>query len=78
MLLDYPYIRGEFFPYYAKQAPWNMLHAYIYAHIQRLIYDCPGDEVQAIAIFQYQCANIYFFDMSGYIILFQQVLHKRR
>ena len=32
MTMEYPYIRGENLPDYAKQSAWNLLHAYIYAH----------------------------------------------
>ena len=38
----YPYIREEYLPDYDKKATWNILHAYIYAHSQILIYEYPG------------------------------------
>ena len=45
LLMDYPSIRGEYFPDYAKKATWNLLHAYIDAYSQILIYEYTGDEV---------------------------------
>ena len=39
LLMDYPYIRGEDLPYYFKKVTWNILHAYIDAHIQVSIYE---------------------------------------
>ena len=42
LLMDYPYIRGEELPYYAKKTTWNLLHVYIDAHSQRLIDKCLG------------------------------------
>ena len=50
-LMDYPSIRGGDFPDYAKNATWNLSHAYIDAYSQMLIYEYPGDGVQAITIF---------------------------
>ena len=47
LLIDYPYIRGEEIPDYAKKATWNVLHAYIDVTSQILVYECPGDVVQA-------------------------------
>ena len=38
LLMEYPYIRWEHFPDYAKNSTWNLLHAYIDAHNQILIY----------------------------------------
>ena len=46
--MDYPSIRVENITDYAKNVTWNILHAYIDAHSQRLIYACLGDKVQAI------------------------------
>ena len=48
LLMDYPSRRWEELPYYAKTSTWDLLHACIYAHSQRLIDECPGDVVQAI------------------------------
>ena len=48
------------------------MHAYIDAHSQRLIEECPGDGLQAILILQYQCANMTFDDQSRYNRIFQQ------
>ena len=42
LLTDYPSRREEEIPYYAKNATWNPLHAYIDAHSQRLIDKCTG------------------------------------
>ena len=76
LLMDYPSIRGEIFPYYAKQATWNLLNEYIDAHNQMLIYEYTCDGVQAITRLQYQCENMNFSYKSRYNILFQQVVHK--
>ena len=46
--MDYPSIRGEEWPDYAKKSTWKLLYAYIYAHSQRLIDECPGYVLQAI------------------------------
>ena len=48
LLMDYPSLRGEEIPYYAKNCIWNLLYVYIYAHIQILIDECTGDKVQDI------------------------------
>ena len=61
---------------YSKQATCNLLYAYIYANSQRLIYEYPGDGVQAITRLQSQYANMNFSDKSIYNRLVQQVLHK--
>ena len=76
LLIDYPYIRGEYLPDHAKNSTWNLLRAYIDAHIQILIDEYPGDGVQAISIFQSQCSNITFSDHRIYNRLFQQVMYK--
>ena len=34
LIADYPFIRGEEIPDYAKKATCNLLHVYIYAHSQ--------------------------------------------
>ena len=49
LLMEYPYIRGEEIPDDAKNYTWNLFRAYIDAHSQILIYECPGDGVQAIS-----------------------------
>ena len=52
-------------------------HAYIDAHSQIIIDECPVDKVQAISIFQYKCTNMTFADQSIYNIMFQKVVvHK--
>ena len=76
LLMEHPSIRGEDLPDYAKKSTYNILHAYIYAHIQRLIYGYPGYAVQAISMLQYQCANMKFSDQIRYNRLFQKVHHK--
>ena len=76
MLMNYPSIRGEDFPDYAKKATQNLVHAYIYAYIQRLLDKYPGDGVQAITILKFQCANMRFSDKSRYNKLFQKVINK--
>ena len=67
---------GEEKPYWSKKATWNLLNAYIYANIQRLIYECPGYGVQDISILQSQCANMKFSDQIIYNRMFQKVVHK--
>ena len=52
------------------------MHAYIDAHSQILIDECPGDGVQYISIFQYQCANTTFDNQRIYNRMFQQLVHK--
>ena len=42
LLMEYPSVEGEVMPYYDKKANWDLFHAYIDAHIQRLIYEYPG------------------------------------
>ena len=49
--MDYPYIRGEDFPDYAKKSTWSLLYAYIDVHSQILIYEYTGDGVQSITRF---------------------------
>ena len=62
--MEYQSIRGEDFPNYAKNATWNLLHANIDAYNQRLIDEYTGDGVQAITMFQFQCANMAISDKS--------------
>ena len=76
LFMDYPFIRGEYLPNYAKNFTWNLLHAYIDAHGQILIYEYPRDGLQAITKLQSQCANMTFYDLSRYNRLFQQVTYK--
>ena len=52
MLMEYQSIIGEDWTVYSKQNTLNLLHAYIDAHIQRLIDEYPGDSVQAITRLQ--------------------------
>ena len=68
-------IRGEVLPDDAKNTTWKILHAYIYAHSQRLIDEYPGDGVQAITRFQSQCENMNFAKQIRYKV-FQKVIHK--
>ena len=74
--MDYPSIRGEELPDYARKATWNLLDAYIDAHSQILIDEFTGDGVQDISIFQSQCAKMTFIDQCRYNKLFQKALHK--
>ena len=46
--MDYPSTRGKDSPDYAKKATWNLLHAYIDAHSQRLIDEFTVDGVHNI------------------------------
>ena len=75
-VMEYPYIEGEGMPDYRKQATWNLLHEYIYAHRQILIYEYPGDVAEAITRLKYQCANMTFAGKSIYNRQFHQVVHK--
>ena len=75
--MDHPSIRWEEIPDYAKQSTWDLLHLYIDTHSQISIDECQGDGVQAILIFQSQCANMTFDDQIRYNRLFQKVAHKR-
>ena len=76
LIMEYPSIRGEEIPDCAKKATRKPLHAYIDAHSQRLIEECPGDRVQAISILQSQFANTTYSDQSRYNRMFQRVVHK--
>ena len=76
LLMDYTYIRGEYLPYYSKRATWNLLHAYIDAHSQRLIDEYPWDGVQAISRLQSQYANVTFSGKVRYNRLFKKVIHR--
>ena len=48
MFMEYPFIRGEYLPDYAKKDTWNLLHAYMDAQSQIFIDEYPGYGVQAI------------------------------
>ena len=48
--MEYPSIRGEETPDYAKKAIWSLLHAYIDANNQILIYEYTGYGAQDISI----------------------------
>ena len=76
LLMYYPSIRGEYFTDYAKKFTWNLLNPYIDSHSQRLIDEYPGDGVQAIKRFKYQCTNMTFSDQSRFNILFQTAIHR--
>ena len=52
------------------------MHAYIDAHSQILIYECPVNGVQAIKRLQLQRAKMKVSDQNIYNRLFQQVIHK--
>ena len=76
LLMDYLSIRGEEIPYHAKKGHMELFSAYIDAHSQISIDECPGDGVQAIPILQSQCSNIIFSGQSKYNRLFHKVIHK--
>ena len=76
LLTDYPSIREEDFPDYAKDVTWNLLHAYIDRHSQILLYEYRGFGVKNITLLQYQCTNMTFSEQIRYHIIFQQVTHK--
>ena len=76
MLIEHPSIIGEDLPYYSNKVTLNFLHAYIDENSQRLIYEYPGDGLQAITRLKYQCANVNFYENIRYNITFQQVVHK--
>ena len=48
LLMEYPSIRGEDLPGYAKNYTWNLFHAHIDSHSQRFIDEYPGYVLQAI------------------------------
>ena len=52
--MNYPSIRGEILPDYAKKSTWDLLHAYIDAHSQILVNKLPRDGVHAITKLQSQ------------------------
>ena len=52
MIMDYPYIKGEYSPDHAKKSRWNLFHEYIYVHDQRFIDEYTGDGLQSISILQ--------------------------
>ena len=74
--MNYPSIIGKYLTDYAKNTTCNILHAYIDAHSQILIDECPGDGVQAISRLQSQCANMKISDQIRYNRLYQKVVHK--
>ena len=49
-LMEYPSIRREDLPYFAKKATWNLLHSYIDANSQISIDEKPEYILQAISI----------------------------
>ena len=55
LLAEYPYIQGENFLDYDKQATWNRLNTYMDLPRKSLIYEYPGYRVQTIIRFQPQC-----------------------
>ena len=52
------------------------MRAYIDAHSQRIIDECPKDGTQDFSIFQSQCAHTTFADESRYNRKLHQMLHK--
>ena len=76
LLMDYPSIRGEYLPDYAKKSTCNILHAYMDTNSKKLIDKHTEYEVQEISRFQPQCAKINFYDQSRYNRLFQQIIQK--
>ena len=76
LLMKYPSIWGEEILDYAKKFTWNLFRVYIDAHSQILLYECPGDGVQAISRFQSQCENMICSDQSIYNRMFKQLVHK--
>ena len=76
LIMDHQQIRGEELPSHAYNSTCNLLHAYIYAHIQRLIDEYPGYGVQATTRLKSQCANMTFSDQIIYNRVFQKVIHK--
>ena len=60
LLMDYPYIRGEYLTYYSKKATWKLLNAYVDSHSKRIINEYPGYGVQAITVLKYKSANMTF------------------
>ena len=76
LIMEYPSIRGEDFTDYDKISIGDLLHAYIDAQIQRLIYEYPGYVVQSITRNQSQCANRVFAEKIRYNRLFWKVVYK--
>ena len=74
--MEYPSIREEELPDYAKNATWNLFHAYMDEHSQILIDVCLGYGVQVISILKSQCENMTFSGESRYTRVFQKVVHK--
>ena len=74
--MDYPSIRGEDLPYYAKKSTWNLFHAYIDSHSQILNDKYPGDEVEEITRLQSQFENMTSYEQSIYSRLYQKVINK--
>ena len=72
LIMEYPSIRGEDIPDYAKRVIFNLLHSYIDAHDQILIDEYPGDGVQSFSRLQSQCANMVFSDKAGIIDCFSK------
>ena len=71
LLMDYPSTRGEELPYYSKKSTWDLLYAYIDSHSKILVDECPGNGVQDISRFKYQCANMTFAEKNRYNRMFQ-------
>ena len=74
--MDYLSIRGEEIQNHAKKVTWNLFHAYIDAHSQRLIGKYLEDGVQEISRLKSQCENITFSYQIRYNRLFCQVINK--
>ena len=75
-LMDCTYIKREKFTDCDKNSTWNLLHAYIYSHSQRLIDEYPGYGLQDITRFQSQCAKMIFSKQIRYNRLFQKLIQK--
>ena len=61
---------------YYKNDTWKNFHAYIDALSQKIFSEYPGDRLQAISIFQPQCAKMTFIYKSIHNRLFQHLIYK--
>ena len=75
-IMYYPSIREEDLLDYSNKTTWRILHSYINAHIQRLLYEYPDNVVHYITILKSQCANMTFSDKTKYSRLSEQVVQK--
>ena len=58
LIMEYSYKEGEEIQEYTKQATWNLFDAFIDTYIRKLIYEYPGNVLEAITILKYQCENM--------------------